>query len=231
MKIHFLGTGAADWDIKNPNTTQNFRRFSSILVDDCLLVDPGPCIREFMDSFGCPALLDSCKYVINTHRHGDHYNQEMLASLPEGIFHPMAAGETWETDDHIISAYAAHHGTVKDGVHFVIESKADGKRFFYGCDGAWMYYETAWALLKQKFDLMIFDCTIGDLSGDYRIFEHNNVAMVAEMKATFQSRGCCENYMVSHMARTLHPTTHADAAAVLAGYGIDTAWDNRVVIL
>lgn len=231
MKIHFLGTGAADWDINHPNTTRDFRRFSSILVDDCLLVDPGPCVREFMDSFGRPDLLDGCTHVINTHRHSDHYNQAMVDSLPAGLFHPITAGETFETESHIISAYAAHHGTVTDAVHFVIESKADGKRFFYGCDGAWLYYETAWALLKQKFDLMVFDCTIGDISGDYRIFEHNNVAMVAEMKATFQSRGCCDNFMVSHLARTLHPVTHEETAAVLAKHNIDVAWDDRVVIL
>ncbi len=229
MKIHFLGTGAADWDIKNPSTSQDFRRFSSILVDGVLLVDPGPCIPEFMESFGCPELLQNCRHIINTHRHKDHYSADTVARFSQIPFCPMAAGEVLETEEHIITAYAAHHGTVKDGVHFVVESKADGKRFFYGCDGAWLYYETAHALVQQKFDLMIFDCTIGDIAGDYRIFEHNNVAMVAEMKATFQSKGCCGRFMVSHLARTLHPATHGETAAVLEQYGFDTAWDNRVV--
>ena len=29
------------------------------------------------------------EHVINTHRHGDHYNQDMVDSLPDGIFHPL----------------------------------------------------------------------------------------------------------------------------------------------
>lgn len=41
MKLHFLGTGAADWDINNPRDDINFRRYSSLLVDDTLLIDPG----------------------------------------------------------------------------------------------------------------------------------------------------------------------------------------------
>ena len=44
MKLHFLGTGAADWDIKNPRRDINFRRFSSLLIDGRLLVDPGLCL-------------------------------------------------------------------------------------------------------------------------------------------------------------------------------------------
>ena len=48
MKIHFLGTGAADWDPSLATADHNFRRLSSILVDDCLLVDPGPCLPEFV---------------------------------------------------------------------------------------------------------------------------------------------------------------------------------------
>ncbi len=231
MKLHFLGTGAADWDIKNPNATQDFRRFSSLLIDDTLLIDPGPCVPEFLETFGCPKLLEGCKHIINTHRHGDHYNEDTMAKLSHAPFHHMAAGDVWETETHVITAYAAHHGTMKGAVHYVIESKTDGKRIFYGCDGAWLYYETAQALTKQRFDLMIFDCTIGELSGDYRIFEHNNVAMVAEMAATFRKLGCCERFMVSHLARTLHPATHAETAAALAKYDIDVAWDNRCMEL
>ena len=229
MKIHFLGTGAADWDINHPDTSENFRRYSSILVDGVLLVDPGPCIGEFMRSFGCADLLDGCRTVINTHRHSDHFSQDTVDSLDHAEFRAMKSGDVLDTDSHIITAYAAHHGTVKDGVHFVIESKMDGKRFFYGCDGAWLLYDTAWALMNQKFDLMIFDCTIGDIAGDYRVFEHNNADMVYQMKEAFRKRGCCENFMVSHLARTLHPLMHTETDAVFAKYGIRAAHDNMVI--
>ena len=40
MKVTFLGTGAADWDIRAYRDGEFFRRNSSILINDDLLVDP-----------------------------------------------------------------------------------------------------------------------------------------------------------------------------------------------
>lgn len=231
MKLHFLGTGAADWDIRLADASVDFRRNSSLLVSDSLLIDPGACLFEFEKTFGYENLYGGVKDVICTHKHGDHYNPDTLARLTAAgaQFHEIAAGETFENERWLIRAYAANHRTATDPVHFVVEDKSDGKRFFYGCDGAWMFYETYRALMELgHLDLMIFDCTIGDIHGDYRIFEHNNVAMVAEMKATFSK--LCPRFAVSHLARTLHPA-HKEAAAVLAKYGIETAYDNWITVV
>ena len=231
MKIHFLGTGAADWKQEEANPSRDFRRFSSILIDDVLLIDPGPCIPEFIQTFHCPTLLNQCKHILVTHTHKDHYCQSTVNNLPQAIVQPMKTGDILESEQHIIYAYAAHHGTSADAVHYVIESKMDGKKLFYGCDGAWFYYETAMALQRHKLDLMIFDCTIGDITGDYRIFEHNNIPMVVQMKETFRRQKCCNRFMVSHMARTLHPVSHDEAAAILAKYDMETAYDNMILEL
>ena len=40
MNIRFLGTGAANWP-DSLHGTEEYRRFSSITVDDTLLIDPG----------------------------------------------------------------------------------------------------------------------------------------------------------------------------------------------
>lgn len=226
MKLHFLGTGAADWDIKTPSAHRNFRRFSSILIDDILLCDPGPCVFEFEKTMGYPSLLRSVTDIICTHRHSDHYAPETVEKLSPAVFHTVPAWKTLETERHMISAYPANHATAENPVHFVIESKTDGKRIFYGCDGAWMFYDTYRALMKTTFDVMIFDCTIGDIKGDYRIFEHNNIAMVKEMKDTFSK--ICPCFVVSHLARTLHEP-HEVTAEKLAADGIITAYDNLVM--
>ena len=42
MKFIFLGTGAADWPIQKREDMSEFRRLSSALIDDTLLIDPGP---------------------------------------------------------------------------------------------------------------------------------------------------------------------------------------------
>jgi len=140
----------------------------------------------------------------------------------------MNAGGVLETETHIIRAFEANHRTANLPMHLVIESKADGKRIFYGCDGAWLFYDTYRALMSVgHFDMMIFDCTIGDIHGDYRIFEHNNVAMISEMRDLFQK--ICPRFTASHLARTLHPATHAETAAVLASHGFETAHDNMIM--
>lgn len=56
MKLHFLGTGAADRDITKPRCDMDYRRFSSLLTDGKLLIDPGPCIFEFAETYNYPSL-------------------------------------------------------------------------------------------------------------------------------------------------------------------------------
>ena len=230
MKLHFLGTGAADWDISRADRSRDFRRNSSVLIDDTLLVDPGACVFEFADTFGYAGLYDNVRDIVCTHKHSDHYCPDTVSSLERSgaVFHELRAGDTLETKQHIIRAYEANHRTAELPMHLVIESKTDGKRIFYGCDGAWLFYDTYRALFALgHFDLMVFDCTIGDIHGDYRIFEHNNVAMIAEMRTLFQR--ICPRFMASHLARTLHPSTHEETAAVLSRYGFETAYDDCVI--
>ena len=228
MKLHFLGTGAADWDLSRADDSIDFRRNSSLLVDGRLLIDPGKCVFEFEKTFGYRDLYAGVTDVICTHRHGDHYSPDTVARLEAmgAVFHPTEPWDTLELAHYTVRAYPANHRTAENPMHFVVESKDDGRRFFYGCDGAWLFYDTYRALCDLgHLDCMIFDCTIGDVRGDYRIFEHSNVAMVSEMKDTFSK--LCPRFLVSHLARTLHPP-HEEAAKVLAAHGIETAYDNWI---
>ncbi|NLN03471.1 MAG: hypothetical protein GX166_01400 [Clostridiaceae bacterium] len=233
MKLHFLGTGAADWDINSPSDSINFRRFSSMLVDDCLLIDPGPCIFEFAETFKMPNLFANLKDVICTHKHADHFNQDNLNRLLDECanaeFHEIDAFDKLETDKHVIYAYPANHGTAISPKHYVVENKEDGKRVFYGLDGAWLLCDVYKALLEfGKIDLMVFDATIGNIEGDYRIFEHNNLAMIKEMCKTFQK--ICSNFIISHMARTLH-APHEELVKDMERNGIMVAHDNLIIKL
>ena len=151
MELLFLGTGAADWDIRKADASPDFRRFSSLLVDGRLLIDPGPCVFEFEKTFGYDGLYRNVTDVILTHPHGDHFSEETLSKLEENgaLFRPTEAGNVLELEHYVIRAYAANHRTAKDPVHFTVESKDDGKRFFYGCDGAWIFYETYRSLMND----------------------------------------------------------------------------------
>lgn len=226
MKIRFLGTGAADWDISQHTAGIDFRRYSSAVVDDTLLIDPGPCVYEFAETFGYD--LSGIKYVVNTHSHSDHYNQGTLDRLTAAgaVFFPFKAGESARVGAYDIEAVHANHGTCRDAVHFLI---SDGdKRLFYGIDGAWLLYDEVQAIKKAHVDLAVLDATIGDARGDYRIFEHNNLRMVEEMKLTLE--GDVGRFVITHMARTLH-TDHETLVKRMAPSGIEVARDNLELIL
>lgn len=223
MKLHFLGTGAADWDISKPRRSMDYRRFSSLLIDGQLLIDPGPCIFEFAETYHYTSLYKDIKHMINTHPHGDHLCSDTVNKLEtQGIsFIPFTAFEEKQLGCYHVTALPANHATADNPCCFIIES--EGKRIFYGCDGAWLLYPAYRIIIKLKFDLMIFDATIGDIEGDYRIFEHNNLRMVEEMKLTLNH--CSKRFMISHMARTLH-TDHATLTDRMKRSDIEVAYDD-----
>ncbi|MCR4565879.1 MAG: hypothetical protein K5651_07305 [Bacteroidales bacterium] len=84
IKVRFLGTGAADWH--GPNERGEQRRMSSILVDDCVLVDFTASNREMLPE-GCHP-----RHILYTHSHGDHYNTE--AALRLGV-DTVWCSDTW----------------------------------------------------------------------------------------------------------------------------------------
>ena len=79
--ILFLGTGAADWTLES--TEAPLRRFSSVLINGGLLIDPGPHIFHFAQSFGRQNLYADVTDVLLTHSHADHFSPATLACLAQ----------------------------------------------------------------------------------------------------------------------------------------------------
>ena len=217
MKITFLGTGAADWKLEQHGEMEGYRRHSSLLIDDCLLIDPGRHVPNALQAFGKRA-ADIC-YMLNTHRHGDHYSAATVEMLGAERFYPMQAGQVLQLGPYTVTALRANHATCTDAVHFII---SDGKKkIFYGLDGAWLLYDEVQAI-REGVDLAVLDATVGDVAGDYRIFEHNNLNMAVEIKRTLAP--FVGRFFISHLARTLH-TPHAELAARMRPHGIEVAFD------
>lgn len=221
MKLQFLGTGAADWS-PSAERTPEYRRFSSALVDDELLIDPGPFVIEAIETFGVDA--SKIKYIINTHRHGDHYNEDTLAwSQQKGAqFIEFADGETQTVGKYTIEAVKGNHGSIPTQ-HFFID---DGeKRLFYALDSAWLLASEITAIKRKFVNLAVLDGTIGDVVGDYRIFEHCNLRMIEEMKSSLVQY--IDRFMITHMARTLH-TDHQTLVARMSQSGVEVARDGMI---
>ena len=220
MKITFLGTGAADWPLRKKEGMTEFRRLSSALIDDVLLIDPGPQVMDALAEYSKDA--EGIRYIINTHKHSDHYCAQTVTALEAlgAKFIELDHGDEIILDGYTVRAYAGNHATCEKTVHFII---ADGERtLFYGLDSAWLLYDEVQAIKKYQPNFAVFDATVGDIDGDYRIFEHNNLNMVLEMKKTLKSY--IGTFCISHMARTLH-TDHQTLCERMAAHDVLVAHD------
>lgn len=219
MKITFLGTGAADWTSPKENA-EEYRRYSSALIDDVLLIDPGPQVIDAL--FEHDINPERIKYIINTHNHSDHYCHETVKQLISlnAIFYDFSEGESKKIGNYTVNAYKGNHATSEKTVHFIIKDGPD--TLFYGLDGAWLLYEEFEAIKEFKPDLVVLDATVGDVDGDYRIFEHNNLNMIVEIKKSLDPY--VKKFCISHMARTLH-TAHSELCKKMKKHDIIVAYD------
>lgn len=220
MKILFLGTGAADWPLFRDDEMTEYRRMSAALIDDSLLIDPGPHVLEAMTEYG--KRLSRVRYIINTHRHSDHFSERTLATFEAlgAVFYDFSAGDEKKLGEYTIKAIEGNHDTCEKTLHFIISNGVSS--LFYGLDGAWLLYDEFQAIKEAKPELAVLDGTIGFSSGDYRIFEHNDLNMVIEMTKTLSPY--VKQFCISHMARTLH-TDHETLCNALSTDGILVAFD------
>ena len=220
MKLLFLGTGAADYSAKHRELS-GYRRNSSALVNGALLIDPGPCVPEALETFGVD--ISKIRYVVFTHTHKDHYHENTIEYLQKAGAQlvTFADGESKRLLDYTVTALPGNHSVHVQ--HFIID---DGtSKLFYGLDSAWLLYEEIQQMKSRGIDFAVLDGTIGFIQGDYRVFEHCNMDMILAMwqsLAPFVKRIC-----ISHMARTLH-TDHQTLAQEMERYGVETAFDGWI---
>lgn len=218
MKLLFLGTGAADWS-REVQLDPEYRRFSSTLIDEVLLIDPGPHVLNAIEVFNVN--IKKIKYVINTHLHSDHYNADTLKVLEENgaEFIDFKAGEKKQVGKYFIEAYQGNHGKIET-VHFFI---SDGnKMLFYGLDGSWLMPDESYALYTKNVDYAVIDSTLGDERGDIRIIEHNDVGMIRELVSALS--GKVKRFCLNHLARQFYPTREV-SESIAASLNADITYD------
>ena len=239
MKLLFLGTGAAGGVTGNPLGNPNIRRCSSTLVDGELLLDPGPHIFDFAEQYGNPDLYAGVRYILCTHSHPDHFcpetverliainpdlvmygdeaiRRKLTKLLPEVAarvnFVPLTHGVWFEFGEYRALPTHSNHSTgdpAEVTLHHTIEK--DGKRLFYGLDGAWLLRES-WNLMRDlegPYHAMVFDATCGDKPDEFRVFEHNTLPMLQVMlagmhSARFHSLTEDTILIADHLATSLH---------------------------
>ncbi len=262
VSITFLGTGAADWPEIIPAgedfaSNRNWRRLSSVLVDNRILIDCGSTVTGAMNTFGIDQ--QQITDILITHTHNDHLSldtlgsilmmrrpesslniwghREALARIPamEGLKpHTLKAGSVFYIGNTKIQALEANHiveRSKEKALHFLFHEK--GTQWLYATDGAWFLKPTWMRLCKAKLDMIVWDATIGEVEGDYRIFEHNSLAMIRLMSSSLKKQGILNedaHILLTHMALTLH-TSHAELEKSLSGEGICPAYDGLCINL
>ena len=254
MKLQFLGTGAADWNIRARRDGEFFRRFSSALVNRDLLIDPGPHIYDFAEQNGTPGMFLGVTDIIVTHSHGDHYVPETVARLCREADHPIRLWgsaaifrkleglapeempllcplETLtaaQVGGYTVLPCRSNHGFLMEGEQTFNYIVSDGERsFFYGTDSGWIMYDTWLAIKKAKPNAVVFECTLGDVWGDDRVFGHTSIPMIEIMLRTMRDQhGTADDckFYTTHMARTLHGS-HEALRERLAPLGVTPAYD------
>ncbi|MBO5059459.1 MAG: MBL fold metallo-hydrolase [Clostridia bacterium] len=251
MKMLFFGTGAADWNIKDRVDGQFHRRLTSVLLNDDLMID---CSTETPDFFETNDVeLGNVDNILITHTHRDHYSPAAISQ----IFHDgsvtvnaeerslgklkaelscsvegLKLFESKRIGEYDVIAVIANHSVqdpCEQPVNYII-SRGD-KTIFWGCDSGWIHNLSWHEIRRHKFDLMVFDGTLGDLDGDNRIFEHNNLNMIREIVATMKREEIIKpggKLMISHMSKYAHGT-HEELQKLMDEIGVIVAYDGMEI--
>lgn len=247
MNIKFMGTGAADFKISERKGNEFFRRLSSAVIDNELMIDCSADTADYIQKSS--TTLSGVKNLIITHTHNDHYSFETINSildkdikiwsenntakrialdLPEhrmgslNLFIPEMIG------DYKVVGVPANHMVADVNqvpMHYIIE-KSD-KTIFWGCDGAWFLCKSWCEMKRYKYDLIVLDGTLGEGIGDYRIFEHNNIRMVCEMAETMRKCGMLKEngkIVISHISKYAHKS-HEELKEYMSNFNIEVAYD------
>ena len=251
-RFTFLGTCAADFSPRlcgncKDRFDRDARRASCALIDEKHLIDCGPhCPDSFRISGSDPSLVTD---ILLTHLHPDHFIKESVrfiaadhtvrlwvredASVPQTdnvTVMRMKSYERYSLDgETYVTGLPANHDAASFPQHLLIE--VGGKKIFYGMDGGWLLFDTYQRLKKQKLDLLILDCTVGDYVGDQRLAEHNSLPMIRVMLPSLKTVGAIDDHTViyiDHLAVTLH-RSHEKTVEICQKDGIHVAYDGLVI--
>ena len=256
MNIKFLGTCACDFSEKLKNELKDSfgmdeRRASSVLVNGEYLIDAG---MHVLDSLRIAEIdPNGITDVFISHIHDDHFNGDNIEKIAINSKTPI---RIWVREDAIVPEiknvelvrmtpyvkYAVKEGVFVTGVlanhdpdaapqHLILE--INGKKLFYGCDGAWLLTKTYNFIKRADFDMAIFDATMGDYNGDYRIGEHNSIPMLRVMLPSLRSEGMITDktkVIFSHIAPSLHKP-HAEIVKTAKELGASVAYDGMELSL
>lgn len=224
MEILLLGTGAAD-GIPNVfctcetcadyRTRGELRTPTSILIDGCLLVDPGPESPRQVSRYGRD--LSACIGILAGHAHDDHLdpsllmhrswvsNQALTFAGPAPVidlsqrwidpeqsavrFVTLTAGDIISIGGYRIEALAANHEAYGEAVLYRISDASAA--VLYLTDTGSLPERTLAALAGRRVDLVMLEETFGLAEG--KGSQHHNLHSFAVTVSALRDRGVIDD--------------------------------------
>jgi ribonuclease BN (tRNA processing enzyme) len=263
LELLFLGSGAANWPRQYPPENKHLprgqiRAMASMLVNDKILIDCGPTVLDVMNCYDVnPAEITD---ILLTHTHSDHLHRDNILAIakaretgfeslrfwgdPEALKQVpdsnhiekklVEVGNSFRIHGLEVTGLAANHnvqGSKEQCLLYLLESSE--KSVLYATDTSWLPTSTWLHIQHKKLDAIIWDATVGEGKGDYRVFSHNDLAMVRHMNASLEKGKILKpdaKIILTHIANKLHPP-HDELERRLLPEGLIPAYEGMLVVL
>ena len=249
MKMRFIGCGAADYDWSRYGE-DGILGSTATLLNDSILLDCGPTAAKALKRFGIDFKNISC--IVNTHSHSDHFSVEVIRSVAGGRkipfygsfqaceqvkdfceVHSVSAGDRFEINGCSFLVLPANHAVTdfaEETFNYLITGD---KTLLYALDTAWMLTKARLLIGKTHIDAIVWDATMSE-PDDWRIFEHSDPVMFANIRRVLQKTGNIDDNVkiwFDHRARTLWPQCPADQEAIAKRENVMLAHEGEEVFL
>ena len=250
ISLRFFGTGGLGSVRIRKKLSKDYRRFSTLLVDEKILIDPSEDIFEFVESFLLSGILDGVNDVFITHSHLDSFSVSAIENLARDRALRIFASAVLRDElsgiknvefveifpfslnkigDFSVLALPANHATDVPGevpFNFLIESQ--GKTFFYGIDGAFIDADAFRVLREVKLDAVILDFALGLSDYSAESASHNNLKSAITVRDIFISSGIASEgtkFILSHIPSGKKNPTHDELREALSELPFTPAYD------
>ena len=205
MNLRFLGTGFGPLKTKRKNT-KDYRRPASLLIDDCILIDPTPAVFEFADDYALSGLYRKVHTVLLTSPCDERFCEQTLLELlksgqaielygPEHAleripmhpllhFHPVLPNKIFDIKDAKVISLPTLYKDDSQNLAFGYAICTD-RSLLYMIDGGFLHPD-AWELLKKlHFDHAVLGCPGGDAPSGAETIIKSNFELAKMLRSIF----------------------------------------------
>ena len=250
ISLRFFGTGGIGAVRIRNKLSKDYRRFSTLLVDERIIIDPSEDIFEFVESFMLSGILDKVNDVFITHSHLDSFSvtaierlaklskirvyatsviKDEISSIANVEFIEIEPFSLHKIDGYSVLALPANHATdnpAETPLNFLIE--VQGKTIFYGIDGAFIDAGAFRVLKEVQLDVAVLDFALGLSDYSPESAYHNNLKSVLAIKDILTSSGVATEstkFILSHIPSGKKNPTHDEICEALSELPFTPAYD------